>query len=268
MGGKLMTPKDQVLEVWGDLACFTRPELKVERFSYPIITPSAARGIYDAIYCKPNRYGKEAEFRWQITAIEVLPWDDRERLRTPYSPSYIALRRNEVKEKGPSDRTVAQWASGKEEPQPILADADKGLLGTDAKGRTQRQTMALRHVRYRLHAQIRPWPGFEDRQQALEAQFRRRAGHGKCIYQPYFGCREFPAYFELVEPGAEGVPPVDWGGDLGWMLYDVFDLRRPGTWQSPPQISLFDARLSGGVLQVPDYDSAEVLKVEGGEGTC
>ncbi len=102
MGGKLMTPKDQVLEVWGDLACFTRPELKVERFSYPIITPSAARGIYDAIYCKPNRYGKEAEFRWQITAIEVLPWDDRERLRTPYSPSYIALRRNEVKEKGPS----------------------------------------------------------------------------------------------------------------------------------------------------------------------
>jgi CRISPR-associated protein Cas5d len=79
-----MKPKDQALEVWGELACFTRPEMKVERFSYPVITPSAARGIYDAIYCKPK------EFRWQITRVEILK-----------PPSYIALRRNEVKGKNP-----------------------------------------------------------------------------------------------------------------------------------------------------------------------
>ncbi|MCX5867695.1 MAG: CRISPR-associated protein Cas5, partial [Proteobacteria bacterium] len=97
-----MKPRDQVLEVWGDFACFTRPELKVERFSYPIITPSAARGIYDAIYSKPNRDPTKAEFHWQITKIELL---------APIS--YIALRRNEVKDKAHSDQTIARWMRGK-----------------------------------------------------------------------------------------------------------------------------------------------------------
>ncbi len=147
-----MQPTRQVLEAWGEFACFSRPELKVERFSYPVITPSAARGIFDAIYAKP------AEFRWQILEIEVLR-----------PVSYIALRRNEVKEKA-NVNAIFDWMTAKQEPEPIWADGDRDLLGTDEKGRTQRQTMALKDVRYRLHAEIRPWPGNEARQAALEAQ--------------------------------------------------------------------------------------------------
>ncbi len=248
-----MRPRDQVLEVWGELACFTRPELKVERFSYPIITPSAARGIFDAIYCKPSRDGKTSEFRWQITRVEVLA-----------PPSYIALRRNEVKEYV-SVQNVTQWRTGKSEPVPILADADKAITGVDTKGRTQRQTMALKNVHYRLHGEIRPWPGFEDRLQGFEAQFRRRAAHGKCIYQPYFGCREFPAYFELVEPDAPEADRFPWDNDIGWMLYDVFDLSRPGTCDSEPCVSVFEATVRGGVLEVPDYAGDAVHKGQGGK---
>lgn len=241
-----MKPKEQVLLVWGELACFSRPEFKVERFSYPVITPSAARGIYDAIYCKPNRDPTQAQFRWQITRIEILA-----------PPKYIALRRNEVKEEV-SVASVLKWIKRTAEPQPILADADSG-----DKGRTQRQTMALKDVRYRLHGHIHPWPGFEDRLQGLEAQFRRRAAQGKCIYQPYFGCREFPAYFELVQPDDPPADPIAWDSDIGLMLYDVFDLSRPGTSSSEPSISLFHATVTDGVLDVPDYaNDHQVLKVE------
>jgi CRISPR-associated protein Cas5d len=241
-----MNPHPQVLEVWGDFACYSRPELKVERLSYPCITPSAARGIFDAIYAKP------AEFRWQVRRVELLA-----------PPSYIALRRNEVKEKV-SVHAVLDWMSGKKEPEPLWADGDRELTGTDEKGRTQRQTMALKEVRYRLHAEIRPWPGYEGRQSALEAQFRRRAERGKCFHQPYLGCREFPAFFKLVSrdsPPASLPVPLDL--DLGLMLYDVFDLARPGTADDAPAVSLFRARLQGGVLDVPDYDSPEVFKAGG-----
>jgi CRISPR-associated protein Cas5d len=244
-----MKPREQVLEVWGGFACFSRPELKVERFSYPVITPSAARGIYDAIYCKPNKDPTKAEFRWQVTRIELLS-----------HPSYIALRRNEVKEKAPSDRTILQWASGQTQPEPIWADATKDFTGTADKGRTQRQTMALKDVHYRLHAEIRPWTGFEGRLPALEAQFRRRAANGKCIYQPYFGCREFPAYFELVERDTPQEAPVPLDMDIGLMLYDVFDLSRAGTSEDEPCISLFRPKVEKGVMNVPDYDSDDVLK--------
>jgi CRISPR-associated protein Cas5d len=232
----------QVLEVWGDFACFSRPELKVERFSYPCITPSAARGIFDAIYAKP------VEFRWQVVRIEVLR-----------RPAFLALRRNEVKDTV-NVNAVFDWMSGKRDPEPIWADGDRELLGTDEKGRTQRQTMALKEVRYRLHAEIRPWPGFENRQTALEAQFRRRAERGKCFYQPYFGVREFPAFFELVEGGTPS-EPCAFDLDLGLMLYDVFDLSRPGTSMDRPAVSLFRAEVRGGVLDVPDYASPDVFKV-------
>lgn len=244
-----MPPLRQVLEVWGDFACYSRPELKVERFSYPCITPSAARGIFDAIYAKP------AEFRWQVVEVEMLS-----------PPSYIALRRNEVKEKVNAG-AVLDWIAGKRDPEPIWADGDRDLLGTDEKGRTQRQTMALRDVRYRLHAEIRPWPEHRGRQAALEAQFRRRAERGKCFYQPYFGCREFPAYFRLVEPAADPPPgsrPISLDLDLGLMLYDVFDLSRPGSSRDAPAVSLFRAALRGGVLRIPEYESAEVLRSSGG----
>ncbi|HZF08497.1 MAG TPA: type I-C CRISPR-associated protein Cas5c [Thermoanaerobaculia bacterium] len=240
-----MPPNSQVLEVWGDFACFSRPELKVERFSYPVITPSAARGIFDAVYAKP------VEFRWAVTAIEVLA-----------EPAFIALRRNEVKEKV-NTHAVLDWMTGKREPEPLWADGDRALLGTDEKGRTQRQTLALKDVRYRLHAEIRPWPGFENRQTALEAQFRRRAATGKNFYQPFFGCREFPAYYKLASDPPDRAP-VALDQEIGFMVYDVFDLSRPGTSGDAPAVSLFHAILRGGVLAVPDYASPEVLKTAGG----
>jgi CRISPR-associated protein Cas5d len=246
-----MKPKPQVLEVWGDFACFTRPELKVERFSYPIMTPSAARGILDAIYCKPNKDPSQAQFRWQVTKIEMLK-----------PVAYIALTRNEVKEKV-NVNAVEKWMKGDGPPTPIYADADSEILGTKDKGRTQRQTMALKNVGYRITAEIRAFPGHEEKQQALEAQFRRRASHGKCYHQPYMGCREFPAYYELKEVGEQLSPPEDYSQEIGLMLYDVFDLRRPNSSLfngDRPFISIFQAKVQSGILSVPEFESPEVLK--------
>jgi len=240
-----MNPHTQVLEVWGDFACYSRPELKVERFSYPLPPPSAVRGVFDAIYSKPK------EFRWQPERVELLE-----------KPSYIALRRNEVKEKA-SVSAIEQWMKGQKEPEPIWADGDRDLLGSDEKGRTQRQTMALRNVRYRLHATIRPWPGFEKQLPAFEAQFRRRAEAGKCFYQPYLGCREFAAFFELRDD-AYPPAPKQWSADLGLMLYDVFDMSRPGWGDDAPSISLFRATVENGVMRVPRYEDAAVVKLSGG----
>jgi CRISPR-associated protein Cas5d len=154
---------------------------------------------------------------------------------------------------------------GKEEVRPIIADGTPDELGTDKKGRTQRQMMALKNVRYRLHAYIHPWPRFEDRLPALEAQFRRRAAHGKCICQPCLGCREFPAYFELVEPETQMESPLPVDLDIGLMLYDVFDLSEPGKSLDTgnndlPSISLFSSRIEKGVMHIPDYASEAVLK--------
>lgn len=239
-----MTPTTYSLEVWGDFACFTRPEAKGERFSYPVMTPSAARGIFDAIFVKPP------EFRWQVTRIEMLA-----------EPKYIALRRNEVKEKV-NLNAVARWMAGKEEPEPIWADGDRELTRSDEKGRTQRQTLALREPRFRISAKIVPWPGHEGRLTALQSQFERRASQGKCFHQPYLGCREFPAYFELVgdDPQKEG-PLETLDLDLGFMIYDVFDLSRPGSPNDHAAISLFPARVEAGVLEVPPWDDPAVLKV-------
>lgn len=235
------------LDVHGDFACFSRPELSVERFSYPCPTPSAARGIFDAIYVKPE------QFRWQIEKIEIL-----------HPVSYIALRRNEVKETialGTGQdplKYVATWMAGEQDPEPILADA----TGTEKKGRTQRQTMALRDVRYRLHGRIRPWLGRERDLSSLSSQFRRRAEHGKCFMQPYLGQREFVCYFRLAEAAPDYPRPIPFDEDVGWMLYDVFDLSRQGTSSDRPSISVFRARIERGVLNVPAYsDATRIRKV-------
>lgn len=234
----MSTASELVVEVWGRFACFSRPEMKVERFSYPTMTPSAARGVLEAICLNRHAY------RWQVTRVEALS-----------SPIYIALRRNEVKEKGPSDATVMRWMQGKAQPEPIWADADG-----ETKGRTQRQTMALKNVRYRITARIVPWPGCEADIVGMEAKFRRRAQTGKCIYQPYLGCREFPAYFRLVQPGEQMEKPAGFDAHIGWMLYDVFDLGRPGSCDDKPVISLFKAEVRGGIMEVPEWDSPLVLK--------
>ena len=246
-----MANYEHTLEVWGDFACWTRPELKSERFSYPCCTPSGGRGIFDAVYCKPHNHRTNekdsAEFRWAVTKIEIL---DR-------TPSYIALRRNEVGNVGPSERTVEGWAKGKP-PTPIMAD--------DPDVRQQRQTMALRDVRFRLTGQIVPWPGHEGKQSAFDGQFIRRATHGKCVWQPYLGCREFVAFFRYLPPGEERRPPVEWSQDLGMMVYDVFDLSTPGRNFSRPFVSLFHAKVLHGVLDVPGWHDPRVLKPEGRGG--
>jgi CRISPR-associated protein Cas5d len=239
-----MSKKIHCLEVWGDFACFSRPEMKVERYSYPIITPSAARGIFDAIYFK-----KEYNFYWQVERIELL-----------HLPKYIALRRNEVKDVI-STAEVQKWMNGTKAITPLWADGTQAELGTDQKGRTQRQTMALKNVRYRLYAHIR-CRNQQANLNALNAQFERRAAQGKCFYQPYFGCREFPAYFELIDKSSVQ-KPVDLDLDLGWMLYDVFDLRKSNDNRAKPAISVFHAQLKGGVLDVPNYDADAVQKLGG-----
>lgn len=238
--------KTHCLKVWGDLACFTRPEMKVERYSYPVITPSAARGIFDAIYWKKS-YG----FYWQVEQVEILS-----------PPKYLALRRNEVKDKAPPTPTVLAWADGKEMPQPLWADGGKDELGTDQKGRTQRQTMALKNVRYRLHAHIHA-RGAQADLNALDAQFVRRASQGKCFYQPYLGCREFPAWFELRTDEASDQRPIALDLDLGYMLYDVFDLGTENDAHAKPAISVFHAQVMAGIMRVPGYEDSAVKKACG-----
>lgn len=226
------------IEVWGEFACFTSP-MKVERWSYPFITPSAARGIFDAIFV--NRH----EFRWEIERIEILS-----------EPKYFALMRNEVKEKGPSEPEVRRWMADPSQIRPILADGDTLTTGDAGKGRTQRQTMALRDVRYRLSARIVPWPGAPKAMAAYEDQFIRRLERGQHFIHPSLGCREFPAWW-----GAPSGQPA-WQGDVdaGWMLYDVFDLSKPGEATSKACISLFRASAHQGVVHVPQYVSDQVRK--------
>lgn len=245
------------LEVWGDLACFTRPEMKVERFSYPVITPSAARGIFDAVYWdgKRERRGNQSfirpYFHWQITRIEILQ-----------TPKFIALRRNEVKDKVPGTATLNRWMQGREPPEPLWADGGKDELGTDQKGRTQRQTIALKNVRYRLTAKIVAKTGFANDWGKMNSQFQRRARVGKCFQQPYFGCREFPAYFEYVEePQSLPAKLAPFDQSLGLMVYDVFDLSLESVKEGEhPFISLFDANVIAGVLEVPPFNSDAVKK--------
>ncbi|MGI9212306.1 MAG: type I-C CRISPR-associated protein Cas5c [Methylococcaceae bacterium] len=237
-----MNGKSHCLEVWGDLACFTRPEMKVERYSYPIITPSAARGIFDAIYWK-----KSYDFYWQIEQIELLK-----------PPRYIALRRNEVKDKIPSERTIAGWMRGTSEPEPLWADGDRESLGSDQKGRTQRQTMALKDVHYRIHAHLASRTGQDLCR--FDEQFERRAKKGQCIYQPYLGCREFPAFFRPVTEANTQPEPLLLDLDLGYMLYDVFDLGQANNNTAAPSISVFHAQLRKGVMHIPAYTDVAVRK--------
>ena len=216
------------LRVWGDLACFTRPEMKVERVSYPVPTPSAARGILEAILYKP-------QFRWRVHRIAV---------RRPIK--FLSFRRNEVKS-----------VANSRKPEPILAEAD----------RTQRNTLALRSVDYVIEAGMElsrlANPGRSqggDNLGKYYGMFRRRTEKGQCFAQPCLGCREFPAHFELVEQSGMAAPPnANADTDLGYILYDVFDLDilenwKPGKIEKPePLVTFFPARLENGIVNVPDW---------------
>jgi len=233
--------EELVVDFWGDFACFSRPEAKVERLTYPLPTPSAARGMLSAVYAKPQ------EFYWQVLAIEIL---------NPLC--YICFKRNEVKDKIPA-RSSSQGTELTVK-EPLLADGTKDMLGTDQRGRTQRQTVALQNVRYRIHARICPHPGFPGSESRLYDQALRRIRHGKCFYQPSLGLKEFVAYFS---EGAGAPAPIDLDLDLGYMLYDVFDLHSSETGrEGAPYVTLFHSRIEKGVMLVPPFDSQLVLKPE------
>jgi CRISPR-associated protein Cas5d len=212
------------LEVSGDFACFTRPEMKVERVSYDVITPSAARAVFESILFK-KADGRPA-VRWHIRRIEVL---------RPIK--WINLRRNEL---GAviSTRNVTQ------------AMSHGGRLGLNIEDeRQQRAGLFLRDVAYRLHADMEV---FAQPAAKYHAMFERRAAKGQCFNQPYLGCREFAADFRLVE-AEEPVETIPDTRPLGWMLHDL-DFSDTAN----PSPRFFHAEMTQGVIDVPAWDSEEV----------
>lgn len=229
------TDREYCLEVWGDWACFTRPELKVERVSYDVITPSAARAIFEAILFK--RYA----MRWQITKIEVL---------NPIK--WTTIRRNEV-------GAVANSSTMR----PIFIDDGN-------KTRQQRNSLLLQDVHYRIYAKLvfipvkdRPEEAFaKHKPDASEnpmkyyEMFERRAKQGQCFTQPYLGCREFSACWEYVESVEGRLTPINENRDLGIMLYDM-DFEHNS---QKPDAMFYRAKMENGVIVVPDKESEEVLR--------
>ena len=233
------TDKEFCLEVWGPMACFTRPELKVERVSYDVITPSAARAIFEAIFWKPA-------IHWQVTKIEVL---------NPIK--WTSVRRNEV-------GAVASK-------NPIYIDEvdNKGKL----KNRQQKNTLCLKDVRYRIWAKLEFIPVRKRKGEQLSlfdetahpdenpakynAMFERRASKGQCFNQPYLGTRECSCSFRLVNPEAEELDaPISENRDLGIMLYDM-DFEQ--NLKNPPAM-FYRAQMENGVINVPPKDSEEILR--------
>lgn len=235
------------LEVAGDFACFTRPEMKVERVSYDVITPSAARAVFEAILWKPA-------IRWQISKIEVLK-----------PIRWVSIRRNEV-------GAVVSVRNAQE----AMSKGSGALALNIEDERQQRAGLFLRDVKYRLYAHFemtgrdhRPNHQHLDNvvqnaeEEPLHRQtntpekflnmFERRAAKGQCINQPYLGCREFACDFRMVDAAQPQAAPIAETRDLGWMLYDM-----DYTNAADPQPRFFRAQLKNGVLNVPTWGSEEV----------
>jgi CRISPR-associated protein Cas5d len=205
------------VRVWGDFACFTRPEMKVERVTYPVPTPSAARGILEAIFWKP-------EFKWRVEEIWVL---------NPVN--YFSILRNEVNSKA-SHRSVAGW---EKQNGSYVATAD----------RAQRHTLALKDVAYLIQARVELEPHANDPPAKYRDQFRRRVQAGRCFSRPYLGCREFAARF--AEPTGNE-QPIAHTMSLGRILYDL-DYQSDG--RGTPLF--FTAELVNGILHVPPKPGGE-----------
>jgi CRISPR-associated protein Cas5d len=207
------------LRVWGDDACFTRPEMKTERVSYDVITPSAARGILEAIYWKP-------EIRWIVDRLHVLK-----------PIRFTSVRRNEVADKASVDNALAAMRRG---------SGDVVLYVEDR--RQQRAATVLREVDYAIEAHFDVVSGECNPGKHLD-QFNRRAAAGACYHRPYLGCREFPAGFAPLDE----IPRSALRGerDLGYMLHDI-------DYAHDRQACFFHAVLRDGVLAVPPFKAKEV----------
>lgn len=201
------------VKVWGDFACFTRPEMKVERVSYPVMTPSAARGVLEAIFWKP-------EFVWRIDDIWVLE-----------PIQYVSFLRNEVNSRA-SERAARDW----------MANAGGFVASED---RAQRHTLALRDVAYLIHARPEPRSGADADHAKFRDQFRRRVARGQCFATPYLGCREFSAGFGTPDGSERPIPD---SGSLGRMLLEMAYAPDGGGTATPV---FFEGRLDGGILRVP-----------------
>ena len=224
------------LKVWGDHACFTRPEMKVERVSYDVMTPSAARGILEAIHWKPA-------IRWVIDRIHVLK-----------PIRFQSIRRNEVGSKAPAGKIKTAMNRGSLEGLHLLVDED----------RQQRASTVLTKVAYVIEAHFE----LTDKADADENEgkhldiFNRRAARGQCFHQPCLGTREFAAQFELLPPDVplpeaeEKSADLGFGQprDLGFMLWDIDHAAK-----NRPSL-LFRARLENGVMNVPAPGSPEIRR--------
>lgn len=228
MDGPVRRSKEVRLKVWGRNACFTRPELKVERVSYDLMTPSAARGMLESILWKPS-------IRWVIEQIDVL------------SPiRWESVRRNEV--------------------GCTMSPGTKGIFIEEK--RQQRAGLLLRDVAYTIHAHfvLTDKAGPEDTVVKFRGMFDRRALKGQVFHRPYLGCREFAADFELIphdQPLPTPAPEID--GDFGLMLLDVVHNQEGGKNFSPHHCgtkcvpAFFRATLDRGRLRVPPLDAIGVM---------
>ena len=209
------------LKVSGANACFTRPEMKVERVSYDVMTPSAARGILEAILWKPA-------IRWRVLRIDVLnpvKWE--------------SVRRNEVGCVVPAGTVKSVMKKG------------SGELGFFVEEqRQQRAGLFLKDVAYVIHAEFEMTDkaGPDDNVVKFEQMFIRRASSGQCFHRPYFGCREFPVEFEFVPKDSEGPKCIADSKDLGWMLYDI---ERSG---DEPMPQFFHARMEKGSIDLRNVE--------------
>ncbi len=231
------------LRVWGRYACFTRPEMKVERVSYDVMTPSAARGILEAVYWKPA-------IRWVVERIHVL---------APIR--FTNIRRNELGVAGDTGVVVPLGQVKK-----AMSNSESPLEVFIEDARQQRAALVLTNVDYIIEASFELTPrGTEtsgntsfdpnDIQPGKHLDiFTRRAKQGQCFHHPYLGTREFPANFEWVEKDTIPVSPLgpaDGNRTLGWMLHDI-DFSN----QMTPRF--FHAELKDGVVHIPPFDSEEV----------
>ena len=215
------------LLVSGAHACFTRPEMKAERVSYDVITPSAARGILESIHWKPA-------IAWIIDAIHVLK-----------PIRFHTLRRNEVGGKVPAGKVKAAMTRGSLDGLQLLVDED----------RQQRAATLLVDVEYVIeaHFDLTAKAGAEDNAGKHLDIFNRRARSGQCFHQPCMGTREFPARFDLIEAGAPTPPAIDDSRDLGFILWDI---DHAGDRSS----MFFRAKLDRGIVRVPPPHSAEIRR--------